>query len=311
MWKNKKVLVAGGAGLIGRQLVDKLLNNGANVRVADLNKIENSSVEELQLDLTVYENCLKACNGIDVVFNLLCVKGSPKAMAERPADHFVPMILFNTNLMRAAKNSGVARYLYSSTLGVYAPAEEFYEDDVWKTFPSENDRFAGWAKRMGELQVEAYAKQYGWKDVAILRPANTYGPHDDFDSDGAMVVPSLIKKALKDSDLKIWGDGRNVRDFIYSGDVADAMIYFMENPPGPHKPINIGSGTGSSIRELAETILKAANLNKELVFENGKHVGDSVRVLNTSRAEELGFSPKVSLEQGIKTTLEWYKNAKK
>ena len=108
--------------------------------------------------------------------------------AQKPASFFVPTITFNTNMMEAARRCKVKKYLYTSTIGVYAPAEVFYEDDVWKTFPSPNDRFAGWAKRMGELQAEAYAIEYGWKDIAIVRPANVYGPFDNFDPTNAMVT---------------------------------------------------------------------------------------------------------------------------
>jgi GDP-L-fucose synthase len=210
MFKEKNVLIAGGSGLIGHQLVKLLIQEGANVVVADLKKSFNKNIEYMPLDLTVYENCVKATKNIDYVFNLLCAKGSPKSMRENPVSHYVPMILFDTNLMKAAHQNKVKGYMYTSTLGVYGPAEVFYEDDVWKTFPSKNDRFAGWAKRMGELQTEAYQIQYGWDNVCIVRPANTYGPYDDFHSERSMVIPSIVKKVCtaQDNKIKVWGDGR-------------------------------------------------------------------------------------------------------
>ena len=308
MFKGKNVLVAGGSGLIGRQLIDLLLLEEANVVVADLRESGNDSVEHLFMDLTVYENCRTACTGMDYVFNLLCAKGSPKSMKERPASHFVPMVLFDTNLMRAAKDCNVKRYMYSSTLGVYAPAEIFYEDDVWSTFPSENDRFAGWAKRMGELQAEAYKIQYGWEEISIVRPANTYGPYDDFDSPASMVVPSLVKKVLSgNKEIIVWGDGSSIRDFVHSKDVARGMMTVMKQCPGPLHPINLGSGTGYSIRELANTIVACSGKKLKIVWDTTKPSGDKIRILDTSRAQQLGFYPKISLEEGINDLLEWYK----
>jgi GDP-L-fucose synthase len=311
MFKNKNVLVAGGSGLIGRQLVLLLQELGAKVTVADLKTFDISNVKFLNINLMNYENCLESCHGIDYVFNLLCAKGSPKVMKEKPASHFDPMLLFNTNLMRAARECGVEKYLYASTLGVYAPSKVSHEDDVWKTHPSKNDRFAGWAKRMGELQAEAYQIEYGWDDISIVRPANTYGPYDDFESDGAMVVPSLIKKALSGvSPLVVWGDGTNIRDFIHSTDVARGMIVTMQSSPGPFYPINIGSGTGHSIKELVEVILSNIDDPPDVLWDETKITGDKMRVLDTERAKSMGFVPSISLEDGIRDLVKWYKEHK-
>ena len=118
---------------------------------------------------------LNGCEDVDEVYHLAGVKGSPKMCREKPADFFVPTITFNVNMMEAARRCKVKKFLYTSSIGVYQPAEIFNEDDVWKTFPSDNDKFAGWAKRIGELQTEAYLKQYGDSFYAIMRPGNIYG----------------------------------------------------------------------------------------------------------------------------------------
>ena len=128
-------------------------------------------------------------------------------------------------MMEASYHSNVSWYLYTSSYGVYAPSEISHEDDVWKTFPSEHDKYAGWAKRMGELQVEAYQKEFKFDGLYIVRPANIYGPNLNFNPKNSMVVASLIKRVFdKENPLKVWGDGSNVRDFIYCDDVASAMI---------------------------------------------------------------------------------------
>lgn len=210
MFKGKQVLVAGGTGLIGIPLVKMLVDQGARVRIVSLDDSVRAhpAAEFLRLDLRSPENCRQACAGMQYVFNLLCVKGSPAATTTRPASVFVPMLLFNTNLMDAAYQCGAEGYLFASSIAVYAPAEIFFEDDVWKTFPSPNDRFAGWAKRMGELQADAFKTEYNWNNTIIVRAANVYGPYDNFDSVNAMVVPSLIKRAVtRDNPMVVWGDG--------------------------------------------------------------------------------------------------------
>ena len=147
----KKVLVTGGTGMIGRYLVPKLLTSGNKVFIASLDGEELCPKGAIfkKLDLRNFDNCLEVCKDIDDVYHLAGVKGSPKMCREQPADFFVPTITFSLNMMEAARRCGVKKYLYTSSVGVYHPADIFNEDDVWKTFPSENDKFAGWAKRMG------------------------------------------------------------------------------------------------------------------------------------------------------------------
>lgn len=311
-YTDKKVLVAGGTGMIGKSLVDTLLKKGAQIRIASLDDSSraNPKAEFVKTDLRDYENCLKVCNGMDYVFNLLCVKGNPKVTKEKPASFFDPIILFDTNLLRAAKNSNAERYLYTSTLGVYAPAEVFTEDDVWKTMPSKNDWFSGWAKRMGELQAEAYKIEFNWKTVDIVRPANVYGPYDNFDSENSMVVPSLIKRVVDgENPLKVWGDGSSVRDFVYTDDVAEGIAMILEKNPGV--PINLGSGRGYSIKELVNVILTNVKNPPKVVWDSSKPSGDKKRVMDVSRANKMGWKPHVSLEEGIRRTIRWYDGNKK
>ena len=315
MFEGKKVLVAGGSGLIGKQLLKLLLKENAEVYVADKRNFDKSFSEKVtfnEVDLTHYDNCISVCSDMDYVFNLLCIKGSPKAVKEMPVNYFDAMLLFNTNLLRAAHKCKVKKYLYTSSVGVYNPSEILYEDDVWKTFPSENDRFAGWVKRMGELQTQAYKIQYGWNDISIVRPTNTYGPYDDFDSDKATVVASLIKKICSSEDsVSIWGDGSSIRDFMYSEDVARGMMLVMEKSPGPNTPVNLGSGIGCSIRELVNVIMKVLKKDIEIVWDTEMPAGDNIRVLDISRAKSLGFEQTISLEEGITKTVDWYLNDSK
>jgi GDP-L-fucose synthase len=303
MFKDKKVLVTGGHGMIGRELVALLLDRGAKVTVADIS--ENTNLEDVnyqKIDLRFFDQCLELCKGHDIVFNVVGIKGSPKMCAEQPADFMVPMLQFNTNMMEAAMRANVEWYLYTSSVGVYHPAEVFREDDVWSTFSSPNDRFAGWAKRIGELQAEAYSIQYGKKNISIVRPANVYGNNDNFDPENAMVIPSLIRKADENDVLEVWGDGSAIRDFIHAKDVALGMIHAVENKIT--EPINLGSGTGISIKQIADAV--SERFGKQIKWLTDKPTGDKRRVFDMSRASSYGFTPTISIEDGINSTIDWF-----
>ena len=306
-YKNKNVLVTGGTGLIGIPLVKMLIERRAKVKIASLDDSSRAhpKAEFKQVNLMRFKNCMEVCKGMDFVFHLAGIKGSPAMTMKKPASFFVPVISFNTNMMEAARQCGVERYLYTSTVGVYSPAEVFYEDDVWKTFPSENDKFAGWAKRMGELQAEAYKIEYGWNKIAIVRPANVYGHYDNFDPNNAMVIPSLIKRALDgENPLTVWGDGSPIRDFIHAKDVAQGMLLALEKGTG--QPLNLGSGIGVSIKEIVEIITKNMKNKPEIVWDTSKPSGDKERLMDISRAKAIGFQPMISIEEGIKKVMDWY-----
>ena len=292
--KNKNVLVTGGNGMIGQALVELLYDTTPdNIMVADLPNV----------DLRDRKDCKAVCEDQDVVFHLAGIKGSPQRCMEAPATFSVPMIQFNANMVEAAYNAGVEWFLYTSSVGVYHPAEVFVEDDVWKTFPSENDWYAGWAKRVGEMNVQAYMKEYDWNKCSIVRPANVYGPNDNF-GQYSMVIPSLIKKAHENEVLEVWGDGSPVRDFVYSEDVARAMKFVVENKIT--EPVNIGSGTGTTIKEIADII--ANYFEKEIKWDITKPMGDMKRIMSTDRLESYGFKLKYDLKEGIEKTIEWYLN---
>jgi len=307
MYRGKKVLVTGGTGLIGIPLVEMLINEGAKVSVASLDDPSRANFQAKfnRVNLTDFNNCMQICEGMDYVFHLAGIKGSPSMTAKKPASFFVPLLLMNTNMMEAARQTGVDRYLYTSTIGVYSPAEVFHEDDVWKTFPSQNDRFAGWAKRMGEMQAEAYKIEYGWDKIAIVRPANVYGPNDNFDPNNAMVIPSLIKRALDGEDpLVVWGDGFQIRDFIYARDVAAGMLLVMEKMPD--SPINLGSGKEITIKKIVEIIVGNMDVKPRVIWDTSRPSGDKKRLMDVSKAKEIGFELQTSIEKGIQETMSWY-----
>tara|TARA_R110002020_G_scaffold390499_2_gene600982 strand:- start:3544 stop:4515 length:972 start_codon:yes stop_codon:yes gene_type:complete len=308
--KDKKVLVTGGTGMIGTELVQLLVKKGAQVKVvSNEDKIRSDhGVEFEYADLRSFEDCLRVCEGMDIVFNMIGVKGSPKMAKERPASFFVPMLQFDTNMMEAARLCDVEWYLYTSSMGVYKNFDSV-EDEVWDTFPSENDWFAGWAKRMGELQAEAYKIQYGWDKVSIVRPANVFGGKDNFDPETAMVIPSLISRIEEgENPLKVWGDGSALRDFIFAGDVAKICCYLVENEIT--EPVNAATGKGVSIKELVETIVQHTKNKPEIVWDTTKPSGDPKRVLNVDKLKGLGFNDFSDLTESIKKVVDWYNTNK-
>lgn len=314
MFKNKNVLITGGTGLIGRKLTDLLVKEKANVTIASLDKPKDLNLKNIifkKLDLRYLDNCVECTKNQEVVFHLAGIKGSPKMCDEKPASFLTPTVTFSFNMLEASRINGVKNYLLTSSVGVYSPADIFNEDDVWKTFPSKNDWFAGWGKRICELQAEAYSKQYNWNNIHIVRPANVYGPYDNFDSENAMVIPSMIKKfdECKDDEISLWGDGSPIRDFIYSEDVANGMLKVVKNKF--KKPINLGSGKGYSIKELAETIKKILKKDIRINWDTSKPNGDKIRIMNVENYKKINFKNKFSLEKGLIETINWYLNNKK
>jgi GDP-L-fucose synthase len=305
MFENKNVLVTGGTGMIGISLVKKLLEKGAKVHVASMDTDERRKIDGanyLNLDLTGMNSCLIACEIMDYVFHLAGIKGSPKMCAEQPADFMVPLLQFNTNMMEAARRMGVKEYLFTSSVGVYHPDTILREDDVWKTFPSEHDKFAGWAKRMGELQAEAYKIQYDWNNIYIVRPANVYGPFDNFDPTNSMVIPAMINKAINNGVIDLFDNGEAIRDFIYTDDVADGMIHVFEKEYT--NPVNLGSGTGYSILTIANTI--AEILDVPVTLGSDETLGDEIRLMDMTRAKDIGWSVKTDIKEGLQKTIYWY-----
>ncbi len=310
-----RVLITGASGMVGHYLVEKCIEREYSVVATDIrynavfDKYEDLfRFEFKEADLTNFEKCKEVVKDIDVVFHVAGVKGSPKRAMEQPNDFFTPLLQFNTNMMEAARLEEVEWYVYTSTNGVYAPADRMREDDVWKTFPSDNDKFAGWAKRIGELQAECYKVHYGLENISIVRPANIYGKGDNF-GEGSMVIPSIVKRVCDGEDpLVCWGDGSPIRDFIHASDVADGILLSYDNKIT--EPINLGSGEGNSIRQLVEAILFTYGKDVSVVWDSTKPNGDPIRLMDTTRATSYGFSTKITLHEGIKEIMEYHKETK-
>jgi len=306
-----KILITGASGMVGKHLVDMCLEKGYYVRGTDIRYDDrydtySENFEFFQADLRNFDDCKNVVVDMNVVFHVAGVKGSPKRAAEQPNDYFTPMLQFNTNIAEASRLQGVDWYVYTSTVEVYQPAEVFKEDDVWKTYPSENDNYAGWVKRLGELQLDCFETHYGLKNYSIVRPANIYGEYDEFGEEST-VIASLVKKGYNDKLLSVWGDGTPIRDFIHAEDVARGILMSYEKKIT--EPINLGSGDGVRIKDIASIV--ATHYGKEIEYDTSKPNGDNKRLMDMTRANSYGFYPKVDLETGIKRVIKYYESLQK
>ena len=290
--KNKSALVIGASGMVGTALMKVLGSSKTYFKIKGV---------DIETDMTIKSNT-EIIKDYDHIYHLAGKKGSPQTAKERPAD-YLPMLQFDTNIIEAVGKYKPEWFLYTSSIGVYPPMEVYEEDKVWHEVPSENDKIPGYIKRMGELSCYAIRATYGYENISIVRPANIYGPNDNFGKN-SMVIPALIKKGCEDDMINVWGDGSPIRDFIYCEDVAKGMLHMVENKV--NHTVNLGSGEGVKISDIANTIGK--HFDKEVKYDKSKPNGDMKRLMSMKRANDFGFTPKTSLNDGIKKTIEWYLN---
>ena len=290
--KNKSALVIGANGMVGTALMKVLGRSKKYFLIKGV---------DIETDMTIKSNT-EIIKDYDHIYHLAGKKGSPQTAKERPAD-YLPMLQFDANIIEAIGKYKPEWFLYTSSIGVYPPMEVYEEDKVWHEVPSENDKIPGYIKRMGELGCYAIRATYGYENISIVRPANIYGPNDNFGKN-SMVIPALIKKGYEDDVINVWGDGSPIRDFVYCEDVARGMLHMVENKV--NHTVNLGSGEGVKISDIANTIGK--HFDKEVKYDKSKPNGDMKRLMSMKRANDFGFTPKTSLNDGIQKTIEWYLN---
>lgn len=304
-FNDRKCLVTGGTGLIGRQVVALLCDAGAEVIIASLdNIVVDERADHRFADLTDFQLCKLISTDVDYVFHLAGIKGSIGVTKSNPASFFVPLLQMNTNMLEACRLNGVKKVVYISSIGAYASAEVFIEGENEDGPPM--DLYPGWAKRMAELQVQAYKTQYGLRNFAVVRPCNVYGPGDNFDPENAMVIPTLIYRIWKgENPVRVWGDGSAIRDFAFSRDVAEGVILALYHGTQAHQYINLGSGQGYTIRELVEALNSFLDFNFE--FDTSKPSGFARRMMDVSLAKSvIDYEPSTSLVDGLKETWNWF-----
>ena len=307
---GKKILVTGGAGFVGAFLVEQLKEKGVNEEDIRIPRSKD-------VDLRRWENCVNAVKDMDMVIHLAARVGGIGFNRTYPATLFYDNAIMGIQLMEAARQEGVAKFVAVGTVCAYPKYTPvpFKEDDLWNGYPEETNAPYGLAKKMLLVQSQAYRQQYGFNSIFLL-PVNLYGPGDNFDLESSHVIPALIRKFTEavqnnKTEVVVWGTGKASREFLYVEDAARAISLAMEKYNKP-EPVNIGAGFEIKIKDLVELIAELTGFKGEIVWDTSKPDGQPRRCLDVSRAkEEFGFEAKVDFREGLKKTIEWYKNERK
>ena len=317
LFKGIRVLVAGATGLIGSNLIKRLLDEGAHVR-ATLYKREpvivDSRIEYVRCDLRLAQDCARAVEGIQHIHLCAATTSGAAAIAATPMIHVTPNVLINTQMLEAAYHAGVEKFIWlGSTVAYPMSSKPMREEELMTGEPFEKYFFAGWAKRFMEVLCQMYGERLTRKMTTIvLRPTNVYGPNDDFEFATSHVIPALIRKTIERWDpIEVWGDGSEVRDAIYVDDMVEAMVLAAATLQS-YTAINIGLGKGYSVQEILKTVMEIDGYaGARVIFDRSKPTMIPIRLIDTSKAEALlGFRAKIDLAEGIRNTLNWYRKTR-
>lgn len=305
--ENLKILVTGGAGFLGRHLVEELKSRGAN---PDLITIPRSK----DVDLRVPADCAKVVKGQDLVIHLAARVGGIGLNQKKPAELIYDNAMMGMNVIHESHLAGAKKVVVAGTVCAYPKFTPvpFREDDLWNGYPEETNAPYGVAKKMLLVALQSYRQQYGMRGIYLL-PVNLYGPHDNFDLESSHVIPALIRKFIeaKKSNspcVELWGDGSPSREFLYVGDCARGIAEATMNFDGP-EPINLGTEEETKISDLAHNIRELVGYKGDIKWNTSRPNGQPRRQLEVSRAKEaFGFSAKTKLREGLDQTIRWYLN---
>ncbi len=306
-WSDKRVTVTGGAGFLGRHLVSRLETLGATVFVP----------RKREFDLTSLDSSLKCLleHPCDMLIHAAAYYGGIGINVNEPGNLYYQNLVMGANLMEAARLTNVNKVVNIGTACSYPGylEGELKEEDLWNGPCHASVVNYGLTKKMLAVQGAAYKRQYGLNSIHLIL-TNLYGPGDSYNPDRSHVVAALIRKWVEatangDPSVEVWGTGKPIREFIYVGDCADAIILASELYDDVSMPLNIGTGVGTSIRELAETVHQLSGFKGTLQWNNDKPDGAAKKVLDVTRMKAAlgGWTPPTNLKDGLAQTIAWYR----
>ena len=309
-FKDQKILVTGGAGFLGKQVIAQLIKAGAS---PDLITAPRSK----EFDLRSLATCERVVQGQDLIIHLAAHVGGIGLNREKPAELFYDNLMMGVQLIHAAYQANVQKFVCIGTICAYPnfTPVPFKETDLWNGYPEVTNAPYGVAKKALLVQLQSYRQQYGFNGIYLL-PVNLYGPEDNFDPRSSHVIPALIRKVYEaqqrgDRSISVWGDGTPTREFVYSEDAAMAIVKAAETYNEP-EPVNIGTGLEISIKNLIYLICELMGFDGEIVWETDKPNGQPRRCLDVGRAKQgFGFTAQVDFREGLNKTIAWYRQQAK
>ncbi len=303
-WGDRRVMVTGGKGFLGKNVVRKLIRRNANVFVADIDRYDLRRLEDIRRALADAKPQL--------VIHLAARVGGIGANREHPADFFYDNLMMGAPLLHESWIAGVGKFVALGTICCYPKFTPvpFREESLWDGYPEETNAPYGLAKKMLLVQSQAYRHQYGFNSI-FLMPVNLYGPEDNFDPASSHVIPALIRKCVEARErgaayIEVWGDGSPTREFLYVEDAADGILLAAERY-NQSDPVNLGSAFEISIKDLAELIARLTGFEGKFTWDTSKPNGQPRRKLDTGRAREaFGFESRTTFEDGLSRTINWY-----
>lgn len=312
---NENVLVTGGAGFIGTNLIKRLISLGTNIRATIYKNqpaIIDNKIEYVRCDLSNMDSCKRIVKDIDYVFMCAASTSGAAVIASTPLIHVTPNIIMNSQILEASYFERVKKFIFISSNAAYPPSGDklVKEDEMFNGDPYDIYFGVGWMKRYTEILCKLYSEKLkNPMKTVVIRPSNIYGPYDKFDIATSHVMAATIRKvAEKHHPIEVWGNGNDVRDLIYIDDFIDALILATEKID-KFDPINIGYGKGYSIKEILQMAIEIDGFdNAQIVYDSSKPSMIPIRLIDTSKAEKLlGFTPKTNIREGIKKTIDWYR----